>query len=114
MLRTITVVLALALSVGFTGCKGSEMVTGNPIGGGNQRTLAGMVPLINKALTTTTAEEKFGFPDQRTPPPQVVLTYNVEDGRKLSLVFPDLVGTILSAFVTEKNGGTTALAIPDP
>lgn len=113
MSRRIALALCLALSTVFTACKGTENVAGTPIGGTESRTLASMTPLITKSLTAIGAETAFGLPDQRTLTPPIILVYNVEDGKKVSLGFPDLTNTILFAQLTDKNGGVTTLPILD-
>jgi hypothetical protein len=113
MLRRIALVLALAVSAPLVACKGTENVTGNPIGGGEGRTLSSMAPLITKSLTVTSAETAFGFPNARTTTPPIILVYDVDDGRKVSLGFPDMVSPISFAQLTDKNGGVSNLTIND-
>ena len=113
MLRRIALVLTLAVSAPLVACKGTENVTGNPVGGGEGRTLASMTPLITKSLTVTSAETAFGFPNARTTTPPIILVYDVDDGRRVSLGFPDMVQTITFAQLTEKNGGVSSLPILD-
>ncbi len=104
MPRRFVLALCLALVAPIVACKGTENVVGNPGSGGDLRTLASMTPLITKSLTVTSAELAFGFPDARTTIPPIVLTYNVDDGRKVTLGFPDLLQTIVFAKLTAKNG----------
>ena len=104
MPRRFVLALSLALVAPLVSCKGTENVVGNPGSGGDSRTLASMAPLITKSLTVMSAELAFGFPDARTTTPPIVLTYNVDDGRKVTLGFPDLVQTIVFAKLTAKNG----------
>lgn len=108
MFRRIALALSLALLTAVPACKGTENVVGNPdVSGGSTRTLASMLPLIKSSLTVTLAEQEFGFPDQRTLVPPIILTYNVvENSGKVSLKFPDLTGTIQEAYLTDKNGQT--------
>jgi len=113
MPRRLVLALCLALMAPLVACKGTENVTGTPIGGTDSRTLASMTPLITKSLTVTSAETAFGFPDARTTTPPIVLTYMVEDGKKVSLTFPDLVGPISTALLTDKNSVVTSLTILD-
>jgi hypothetical protein len=113
MFRRIALALSLALSTALTACKGTENVAGTPTGGTEVRTLASMMPLITKSLTVTSAEAAFGLPNGRTLTPPIILTYDVEDGKKVSLGFPDLTSPIQFAKVTDKNGGSTDLPILD-
>ena len=114
MPRRIVLALCLAFTASLVACKGTENVTGTPIGGGNEtRTLASMTPLITKTLTVTSAETAFGFPNARTTTPPIVLVYLVEDGKKVSLGFPDVVSVISFAQVTDKLGIVTNLTILD-
>src|SRR5215203_455856 len=113
MLRRIALAFVLAITVPLVACKGTENVTGNPGGGGESRTLASMAPLITKSLTAIGAETVFGLPNSRTLSPPIVLTYLVEDGKKVSLGFPDMTNTIQFAQLTDKNGGVTNLVILD-
>jgi hypothetical protein len=114
MPRRIALALCLAVTAPLVACKGSENVTGTPIGGGETKTLASMTPLITKSLTVTSAETAFGFPNSRTLSPPIVLTYLVEDGKKVTLTFPDLTSPISSAWLTDKLGVVTSLTILDP
>jgi len=103
--------LALALSFGIGACDRGG-VTGNPItGDGGTRTLSSMLPEIKSSLTPTLAEQAFGFPDQRTLVPPIILTYNVENSSKVSLGFPDMASTITTATLTDKSGTVTTLPI---
>ena len=113
MPRILVLALCLAFTAPLVACKGTENVTGTPIGGNASRTLASMTPLITKSLTVTSAETAFGFPDSRTTTPPIVLTYLVEDGKKVTLTFPDMVGVITSALLTDKNSVVTSLTILD-
>jgi hypothetical protein len=113
MSRRIALALSLAFSTALTACKGTENVSGTPIGGTETRTLASMTPLITKSLTAVGAETAFGFPDQRTLSPPIILVYLVENGQKVSLGFPDMTNPILFAQLTDKNGGVTTLTILD-
>src|SRR5512138_3506445 len=111
MTRRTRMALALVLSLGVAACDRGG-VTGNPItGDGSTRTLASMLPLIKSSLTPTLAEQAFGFPDQRTLVPPIILTYNVENSSKVSLGFPDISSTINSATLTDKSGVVTTLPI---
>jgi hypothetical protein len=103
--------LAFALSLGMTACDRGG-VTGNPItGDGTSRTLDSMRPLIKSSLTPALAEQAFGFPDQRTQVPPIILIYNVENSSKVTLGFPDMVSTITTATLTDKSGTVTTLPI---
>ena len=113
MPRRFVLALCLAFSAPLVACKGTENVTGTPIGGTDSRTLASMTPLITKSLTVTSAETAFGFPNSRTTTPPIVLTYLVEDGKKVTLTFPDMVGVISNAWLTDKLGVVTSLTILD-
>ena len=72
-----------------------------------------MAPKITKSLTVSGAEAAFGIPNLRTTTPPIVLTYLVEDGKKVSLTFPDMVGVITSALLTDRNSVVTNLPILD-
>lgn len=111
MFRRIALALSLAFSTALTACKGTENVSGTPIGGTDSRTLASMTPFITKSLTAVGAETAFGFPDQRTLVPPIILTYNVENSSKVSLGFPDMASTITSATLTDRSGTVTTLTI---
>ena len=113
MSRRIALALCLALSTVFTACKGTENVAGTPIGGTESRTLASMTPLITKSLTAIGAETAFGLPDQRTLTPPIILVYNVEDGKKVSLGFPGPGQTISFATLTAPGGSQTPIPIGD-
>lgn len=113
MPRRIALALCLAFTAPLVACKGTENVTGAPTGATESRTLASMTPFITKSLTVTGAETAFGFPDARTLTPPIVLTYLVEDGKKVTLTFPDMVGVISSALLTDKNSVVTSLTILD-
>lgn len=111
MFRRTQMALALALSFGIAACDRGG-VTGNPItGDGTTRTLSSMLPAIKSSLTPTLAEQTFGFPDQRTLVPPIILTYNVENSSKVSLGFPDMASTINTATLTDKSGIVTTLTI---
>ena len=111
MPRRIALALCLAFTAPLVACKGTENVTGTPIGTTETKTLASMTPLITKSLTVTSAEAAFGFPNSRTLPPPIILVYLVEDGQKVSLGFPDMVSAISFAQVTDKLGVVTNLTI---
>ena len=113
MPRRIALALCLAFTAPLVACKGTENVTGAPTGVTETRTLAGMAPLITKSLTVTSTEAAFGFPNSRTLTPPIVLVYLVEDGKKVSLGFPDMVSVISFAQVTDKLGIVTNLTILD-
>ncbi|HKP15048.1 MAG TPA: hypothetical protein VJT85_03260 [Gemmatimonadaceae bacterium] len=104
MPRRFALALCLAFTAPLVACQGTENVTGTPIGTTEPRTLASMTPLIVKSLTVTSSETAFGFPNSRTTTPPIVLVYLVEDGKTVSLGFPDLVQPILFAKLTAKNG----------
>jgi hypothetical protein len=113
MPRRFWLALCLAFAAPLVACKGTENVTGTPIGGTESRTLASMTPLITKSLTVSAAETAFGFPNSRTTTPPIILVYLVEDGKKVSLGFPDLVNVISFAQVTDKLGIVSNLTILD-
>lgn len=111
MIRRTKMALALALALGVAACDRGG-VTGNPItGDGTSRTLSSMLPEIKASLTPTLAEQVFGFPDQRTLVPPIILTYNVENSSKVSLGFPDISSKIQTATLTDKSGTVTTLPI---
>jgi hypothetical protein len=113
MIRRLGIVLILAFGLVAPGCQGTENVTGNPFGGQEGRTLASMLPYITKSLTAPAAELTFGTPDAADGTGQVLFIYNVEDGRRVNLRFPNPTDPISSAWVGEKNGGTTAIPLKD-
>ena len=113
MPRRIALALCLVFAAPLVACKGTENVTGTPTAATETRTLASMTPFITKSLTVTGAELAFGFPNSRTLTPPIVLVYLVEDGKKVSLGFPDLVSAISFAQVTDQVGIVTSLAIAD-
>lgn len=113
MPRRIALALCLAFTAPLVACKGTENVTGSPTGAAETRTLASMTPYITKSLTVTGAELAFGFPNSRTLTPPIILVYQVEDGKKVSLGFPDLVSAIAFAQVTDKVGVVTSITIAD-
>jgi hypothetical protein len=112
MIRRFAIALILSLGMVGSGCKGTENVVGTPMGGGEGRTLSSMRPFITKSLTAPQAELTFGRPDAGESSSQVVLfIYNVEDGRKVNLSFPNPTDPISLAWVQEKNGGTTPIPL---
>ena len=113
MIRRLAFLLGLSLALVATGCKGTENVTGTPIGGSEGRTLASMLPDIRKSLTPQLAEEKFGLANTALLSGQVIFVYNVEDGKKVNLAFPDLNSLISYASWSDKNGVTTNIPLLD-
>jgi len=113
MPRRIALALCLALAAPLVACNGTERVTGTPSSVGESNTVASMAPKITKSLTMSGAEAAFGIPNLRTTTPPIVLTYFVEDGKKVSLTFPDMVGVITSALLTDRNSVVTSLPILD-
>ena len=105
--------IALILSLGLVApaCKGTENVTGAPIGGQEGRTLASMLPFITKSLTAPAAELTFGRPDDGASGASVIFIYFVENGRKVNLNFPNPTDPISLAWIQEKNGGTTPIPL---
>jgi len=114
MIRRLGTALILSLALLAPACKGTENVTGNPFGGQEGRTLASMLPFITKSLTAPAAELTFGRPDMGSGSTQgVIFIYNVEDGRKVNLAFPNQTDPISYASLQEKNGGTTPIPLKD-
>ena len=70
MPRRLVLALCLAFTAPLVACKGTENVTGTPIGGTESRTLASMTPLITKSLTVTSAETSLRVPELRARPPR--------------------------------------------
>ena len=113
MISKLGIALILSLGLVAPACKGTENVTGNPFGGQEGRTLASMLPYITKSLTAPAAELTFGMPDDADGTGQVLFIYNVEDGRRVNLRFPNPTDPITLAWIQEKNGGTTPITIKD-
>ena len=114
MIRRLGIALCFSLALFAPACKGTENVSGTPLGGQEGRTLAGMLPFITKSLTAPAAELTFGRPDAGSGSTQGVLfIYNVEDGKKVNLSFPNQTDPISLAWVGEKNGGTTPITLKD-
>jgi hypothetical protein len=113
MIRRLGIALILSLALLAPACKGTENVVGTPIGGQEGRTLASMLPHITKSLTAPHAELTFGPPDAGSGGSQVLFIYNVENGRKVNLSFPNPTDPIALAWIQEKNGGTTPITIKD-
>jgi len=109
-IRPIAFVLAIAAAA--PGCREAG-ITGNPSNNLDSRTLASMLPFITKSLTPLIAEQRFGVPDARQTTGTVVLIYDVEDRKQVSLGFPALDGTILYAKLTSPGGTVTSLPIGD-
>jgi hypothetical protein len=104
--------LAVALSAAAVGCK-SDSLAGNPSSTAGTRTYANMLPHITKSLTPAIAEEQFGFPDAKQTSGTIVLIYNVEDQKKVSLGFPGPTQTISFATLTLPGGTQTPIPIGD-
>ena len=111
MIRRLSIAFSLAFLLAGAGCKGTEQVMGTPKTGQGERTLASMQPFITKSLTAPVAELTFGRPDGGEGGAQVLFIYNIEEGRKVNLRFPNQTDPISSAWVQEKNGGVTPLQI---
>lgn len=112
MFRRIALVLGLAIAP-LIACKGTENVVGNPAGGPETRTLASMLPFITKTLTAPQAELTFGRPDNAASSGSILFIYNVENGQKVNLGFPNPTDPISFASLQDKNGGTTPIQIKD-
>jgi hypothetical protein len=113
MPRRIALAFCLAFVAPLVACNGTERVTGTPSSVVEGNSVASMAPKITKSLTVSGAEAAFGIPNLRTTIPPIVLTYLVEDGKKVSLTFPDMVGVITSALLTDRNSVVTSLPILD-
>jgi hypothetical protein len=113
MIRRITTALVLSLILLAPACKGTENVTGAPLGGPEGRTLAGMLPYLTKSLTAPAAELTFGRPDAASGSGLILFVYNVENGQKVNLGFPSPTEPISFASLQDKNGGTTPITLKD-
>jgi hypothetical protein len=113
MIRRLGTALLLSLALVAPACKGTENVMGTPIGGQEVRTLESMLPYITKSLTAPTAELTFGRPDTGEGGAQVLFIYNVQDGKRVNLRFPNQTDPISLAWITEKNGATTPIVLKD-
>jgi hypothetical protein len=113
MIRRLSTALLLSLLLVAPACKGTENVTGAPMGGPEGRTLAGMLPFLTKSLTAPAAELTFGRPDAASGGALVLFIYNVENGQKVNLGFPSPTEPISFASLQDKNGGTTPIALKD-
>ena len=113
MIRTLGIAFCLSVALLAPACKGTENVMGTPISGQEGRTLESMRPYIKKSLTAPQAELTFGPPDAGSGGSQVLFIYNVEDGRRVNLAFPNPTDPISLAWVQEKNGGTTPIPLTD-
>ena len=113
MKRRLGTLFLLSLALVAPACKGTENVMGTPIGGQEGRTLESMLPFITKSLTAPKAELTFGRPDTGEGGAQVLFIYNVQDGRRVNLRFPNQTDPISSAWIGEKNGGTTPIPLLD-
>lgn len=103
--------LFLAFPILLAGCKGTEHVAGTPSDVVANLTVANMQPYITRSLTAQQAVDRWGVPSSRSTVGEVVLTYNVDNGQKVSLGFPSLSGTIVFARVTDRTGVSTELQI---
>ena len=113
MIRRLTLAFCLSLLLGAPGCNGTDSVVGNPITGSEGRTLESMLPFITKSLTAPQAELTFGKPDAAASSGSILFIYNVQDGRKVNLGFPNPTDPISFANLQDKNGGTTPITIRD-
>jgi hypothetical protein len=95
----------------LAGCKGTEHLVGTPSPLTEFRTLSSMTPFITRSLTARTAKEQFGNPNSQSVVGEIVLVYNVEDSKKVSLGFPSLDGQIVFARLSDKTGASTDLPI---
>jgi hypothetical protein len=111
MIRRLTLALCLSLLVGVPACNGTDTVVGNPQTGSGERTLSSMLPFITKSLTAPQAELTFGKPDAGVATPSILFIYNVENGQKVNLGFPNPTDPISFASLQDKNGGTTPIPI---
>jgi hypothetical protein len=103
--------LLIAFPFLLVGCKGTENIEGTPSELTSLRTLSSMQPFITRSLTARKAQEQFGTPNAKSTAGEIVLVYNVEDGKKVSLGFPSMEGQILFAQLTDKAGVSTVLQI---
>jgi hypothetical protein len=101
----------IAFPILLVGCKGTEHLVGTPSNLTEFRTLASMQPSITRSLTPQGAVDTFGNPNSRSTSGEVVLIYNVEDSKKVSLGFPSVAGQIIFARLSDKSGASTDLPI---
>ena len=113
MIRTLLIAFCLSLALLAPACKGTENVTGTPIGGQEGRTLASMLPYLTKSLTAPAAELTFGRPDAASGSGLILFIYNVENGQKVNLGFPSPTEPISFASLQDRNGGTTPIQLKD-
>jgi hypothetical protein len=111
MIRRLTLAFCLSLLAAAPACNGTDTVMGNPMTGSEGRTLASMLPFITKSLTAPQAELTFGKPDDAAAGGSVLFIYNVENGQKVNLGFPNPTDPISFASLQDKNGGTTPISI---
>jgi len=111
MIRSLTLALCLSLLIGVPACNGTDTVMGNPQTGSVERTLSSMLPFITKSLTAPQAELTFGKPDAAASSGSILFIYNVENGQKVNLGFPNPTDPITFANLQDKNGGTTPITI---
>jgi hypothetical protein len=103
--------LVLAFPLFLVDCKGTEHIVGRPSGTTEFRTIASMLPYITSSLTARKAQEQFGNPNSKSTAGEIVLVYDVEDSKKVSLGFPSLEGQINFARVSDKTGASQDLPI---
>jgi hypothetical protein len=72
-----------------------------------------MLPLIKKSLTPLLTEQTFGVPDARSGTGPISYVYNVEDQKKVNLIFPGPTATISFASLQDRNGVSTPITIGD-
>lgn len=103
--------LVLTFPLLLAGCKGTEHIIGTPSNLTEFRTLDSMTPYITRSLTAQKAQEIFGNPNSKTSVGEIVLIYNVEDSKKVSLGFPSTSAQISFAKLSDKSGASTDLQI---
>jgi len=104
-------VFFFAFPLFLASCKGTEHIEGTPTNVLVNNTVATMQPYITQSLTPQAAIDRFGSPNSRSSAGEVVYVYNVENGQKVSLGFPSLIGTIVFARLTDMTGVSTNLPI---
>jgi hypothetical protein len=114
MNRRLSMAYCLCLSIAAAGCTTAPDVPSQAGGGQTAtRTLASMLPLITKSLTPLLTEQTFGPPNAKSGTGPISYVYNVEDQKKVSLIFPSSTATISFASVEDRNGVSTPITIVD-